>query len=370
MAGQGDLSMSGQAVLTITPPASTSALSLVPVAFNLGWRIAQLYSTPLNASRSGRWPADKLPSASQLSGEERLGILTAQVEGAVRQLTDLWPAGVNSPDLNPIHQSLAALLATGAGPERNAAWDAARHEILQLHLFLWEQLAVYARLQTGYGLGRMLADTCLIDSADPSEVMNAFNPYRLANAYDWLGQLDESFPPRAARAVAQSLRLWETRLTQSQRQGWRRRPALSPEEALRRLHRQGELWRRLLAAEQDPLRLLVPEDYVAAGGRFLTRVRHIVLQFTVRWAGVILVLLAAVGAAVWAAVTYAPNDTGKLAAIIASLVGALGLSWKGISATLGKAISEAQKPLWDAEVSMALALAVTDLPHTVSTRRA
>jgi len=62
----------------------------------------------------------------------------------------------------------------------------------------------------------------------------------------------------------------------------------------------------------------------------------IVTQFVVQWAGVIAILLAGLGAALWAAVTYAATETGKLTAVLASLAGALGLSWKGVGGTLGK----------------------------------
>jgi hypothetical protein len=183
----------------------------------------------------------------------------------------------------------------------------------------------------------------------------AFNHYRLEVLHDWLGQLEDLFPERTARAVARSLHMWEA---WAQHAG----PAENADGHVRVLTRQGELWRRVLTAEQDPLRLLGPQDYVNAGIGFLVRIRRMVTQFAVQWAAIIVVALVALGAAIWAAVTYASTDTGKLAAILASLAGTLGLSWKGVGGTLGKGLGVVQKPLWDAEVDTALALAITRLP--------
>jgi hypothetical protein len=359
--GQSDLTMVGQAVLTITPPAgSSNAGSLVPAALNLGWRLAQLYDAPIpRGAVAIRAPGEHLPGVAEHGSAVRYVILLGQVEAALKPLREILQFSGSDADFGSIRH----LAGNPAGREE------VRGQIFSLHVRITDSLAANAaRLGTAYGLGRALADTChATGDVGGERLATVFNPYRLENLYDWLGQLDELFPDRAARAVARSLRMWESWVQAPGKSRLPKRVAPTPgtdaRAASRALIRQGELWRRVLTAEQDPLRLLGPQDYVNAGIGFLVRIRRMVTQFAVQWAGVIVLLLAGLGAAIWAAVTYASTDAGKLAAVLASLVGTLGLSWKGVGGTLGKALGVVQRPLWDAEVDTALAVAITKLPR-------
>jgi hypothetical protein len=49
-------------------------------------------------------------------------------------------------------------------------------------------------------------------------------------------------------------------------------------------------------------------------------------------------------------------------AVIISVAAALGLSWKGTGATLGKALSQTEAALWASEVAVAVEKAATVLP--------
>lgn len=71
----------------------------------------------------------------------------------------------------------------------------------------------------------------------------------------------------------------------------------------------------------------------------------------------------ATGIAIWAAVTYAPAGTDRVTAVIVSAAAALGLSWKGLGATLGKALGQAETALWASEVSVSVEKAASLLPH-------
>ena len=64
----------------------------------------------------------------------------------------------------------------------------------------------------------------------------------------------------------------------------------------------------------------------------------------------------------WAAVTYAPAGTARVAAVLVAVAGFLGLSWTGIRATLGRALGQAESAMWDAEVVAAIGRAATILP--------
>ena len=73
-----------------------------------------------------------------------------------------------------------------------------------------------------------------------------------------------------------------------------------------------------------------------------------------------------VAASVWAAVTFAPAGTARVAAVLVSVAGAPGLSRKSVEGTLGKAVSQAESAIWNAEVVTGVAKAATILPPTRS----
>jgi len=70
----------------------------------------------------------------------------------------------------------------------------------------------------------------------------------------------------------------------------------------------------------------------------------------------------AIGATVWAAVTYAPAGTDRVIAVLVSAAGFLGLSWAGVRATLGRALRQAEHAMWEAEVVEAIGKAATIVP--------
>lgn len=215
------------------------------------------------------------------------------------------------------------------------------------------------KMAMSYGLGRLLADTVLLScSGQPETFAERFDHYRLGNARHWLDDLTTSFGPRATAAVSASLTAWEAWID-SQR---RKDPAGLDENVLRALHSQGELWRRLLSGEKDPIQLLSPRDYVEAGERLVQRGLEITTGYLRRWWPVITAFGLATGAVIWAALSYAPAGTDRVTAVIVSAATALGLSWKGLGATLGKALTKTETALWASEVNVAIDKAVTMLP--------
>jgi hypothetical protein len=73
-------------------------------------------------------------------------------------------------------------------------------------------------------------------------------------------------------------------------------------------------------------------------------------------------LLAATGAAIWAALTYAPAGAGRVVTVLVSAGAAIGLSWRGVGATLGKALDRVEAELWASEVTAAAQRAATYAP--------
>jgi len=74
------------------------------------------------------------------------------------------------------------------------------------------------------------------------------------------------------------------------------------------------------------------------------------------------VAAAAVAAAIWAALTYAPSGTDRVVAVLLSAAGFASLSWAGVRATLGRAVRQAEHAMWDAEVVAAIGKAATVVP--------
>ncbi|MGI9022045.1 MAG: hypothetical protein ACR2HV_02195 [Acidimicrobiales bacterium] len=50
---------------------------------------------------------------------------------------------------------------------------------------------------------------------------------------------------------------------------------------------------------------------------------------------------------------------------LAAAAGAVGISWKGVGGTLGKALARAETPLWDAQLDASIVIAATRLPQEV-----
>lgn len=117
-----------------------------------------------------------------------------------------------------------------------------------------------------------------------------------------------------------------------------------------------------MAGEVAGKTLLRSDDYVAAGERLLRSGRKIAGRFIIRWWPGLLAIAVVTAAALWAAVTYAPAGSTRVAAVLVSAAGALGVSWKTVSATLGKALNQAEASLWDSEVIVAIGQAATIHP--------
>jgi hypothetical protein len=347
------------------PGVPAAGAEAVAAAFILGWRLAELYDRdalppPATAAAATAVPAH-LPGASEMTDHTRAVVLLKQASAALAVLSRA--VGTELP-------GLAAVGTVLGRPDHDR--DDVRGEIMTAYLAIRGVLqGADPPAATSYGLGRLLADTTYLPrSGQPEILAERFSPFRAACACGWLADLTAAFPRRAAAAVRVSFRSWADWVSGASGAvgaGGPQKAAAADadpfgESALRALHAQGEMWRRLLSGEQDPMQLLGPDDYVAAGERLLQRGRQISRRFLVKWWPGFAVLLAASGAAIWAALTYAPAGSSRLAAVLVSGAAALGLSWKGISATLGKALSQAEAALWAGEVDVATGMAATILP--------
>ena len=332
------------------------------LALSLGWRLAEVFhqqSYVLEARPAADAPLPAhLPGVGQMSaGETAIALL--HIIDSIARLLNL-----------PVDDDNNTRVIT-ANIKGQVDPVVIKKGILRLYMGFRDQLASTIPDQaTALGLGRMLADTTLLpSSADANSYIREFQPTRLQNAYDWLGELEQTLPAKSAKTVRQSLRSWAEWVSAPDFLARRQNREADKDlnfafgvSTTRALRRQGDVWRRLLSGEQVPEQLLNPEDYVQAGARMLDRIRGMSFRFLRRWWVPCLSILLVFGAISFALVHFAPAGTSKSVAIVVSAFAALGVTWKGIGSTLGRVLSEAQTPLWDAEVLTALSIAATRLP--------
>jgi hypothetical protein len=282
----------------------------VCLAVGLGWLLAELYDSK---RLPGPPPDDEerplpphLPGIGAMTPYEKAYALAAHVGADLARLEAALGLGM------PTAKSIQAVLDTPGH-----ARDDVRRAVHDLYLDIRNRLAgTDPAAALAFGLGRMLADTTLLpESAEPQVLAERFERYRIANALAWLDDLDAKAArplgfggPRLAAALGE-LGRGPVRSGRQDRAGDDRHGS-HPSPA--------------------PAGMCVAE--------------------------------AAVGATVWAALTYTPSGTDRVVAVLVSAAGFLGLSWASVRATLGRAVRQAEHAMWDAEVVAAIGKAATVIP--------
>ena len=357
------------------PDRSDAAQDAVVAAFVLGWHVAELFHANVPGTAQRR-PAsgDRLTGIGELDPLSRARLLLAQVRVDLAFVWRFGRSGQEPPDTGPVQALLEADLRQ-PGQVRAAVAELHRQLLMAL-------TAADFRLGKAYGLGRALAQTALLpDAKHPESFGRTFARFRLDNLLGWLGDLRSAFPPHAAEAVSGSLQAWSAwsdaptlrPAVEDPGQAPARRPRQPPtrpvdwsaasdrESVTRALHRQGQLWRAMLSGERDGLDLLSTDDYLWAADQFLGHLRRLTVRFLRRfW-----ITTTAVAAILAAALVVVVVDRAASATAVAVLAaaGAIGITWKGAASGLGRVLAQAQRPLWDSELDVAVANAVTCLPR-------
>jgi hypothetical protein len=369
-------------------------------AFVLGWHVAELFHSKVPGSvRRRQASLEKLAGIGELDPLSQARLLLAQVQADLQRVWRSVDGDRPQPDPGPVRSLLEA---DARAPGQFQAATVALHGELLVAL-----TAADFRLGKAYGLGRALAETALLpDARNPPTFRRQFARYRLANLLEWLADLKSVFPPHAAEAVRGSLPLWAAwsqdpvlRPPLDQRQSWdwegedpapatvpapptgrglarwlragrpqvpRGRPvdwssAADRESVTRALHRQGQLWRAVLSGEKAGVDLLSGDDYVRAADRLLGRLRRLLLEFLRRfW---ITTSLLAVLVVVIAATLIFVHTASRVAAVVLTAAGVIGLTWKSAASGLGRVLGHVQRPLWEGELDTAVANAITRLPR-------
>ena len=133
---------------------------------------------------------------------------------------------------------------------------------------------------------------------------------------------------------------------------------------MRTLRAQGRAWRSLLSGEKRATGVLETDDYVKAGEGLVERTKGLVGHFLKHYwwlAGLIVVLF--VGGI---ALILLGGNTRSIAAGAGTIVASLGLTWKGVGASLGTAAVKLEEPLWGAQLDAAICARITKLPTAPS----
>ena len=232
------------------------------------------------------------------------------------------------PDLDPATVTTPLGLGTAAAPAATA-WEADL-----LAALLGEKIA----LLRAYRLGRHVS--AIKRGPYPPSL---FKSPAIDQALVILDDLSTGLPAHVGRAVAHSMARWVAEA--------------SDDEVARLLPAQVELWRLLLTGEKDPTELLEPENYLDAAERLGGKLTDTAKLALYRMPGLVALVLALVVAGV---LTVALTSSGGGASAgIASLLAAVGLTWKGIGGTVGKLVGKLEAPLWGAELDTAVTDAVT-----------
>jgi hypothetical protein len=376
-------------------------------AFVLGWHVAELFHAPVPRSVQHRQArVDKLVGVGELDPLSRARLLLAQVRADLEGAWRLDDSGQPPPDLDAVQSLLQAEVRQ---PGQLQAAIAELHQQLLVTLS-----AADFRLGKAYGLGRALAETVLLpDAKNPQTFQQGFARYRLANLLGWLADLKSAFPPHAAEAVRGSLQAWtawseaptlhlapngerpasdveadaqplgtaampaptarvppsapvalRSRLTRPPRQP-QSRPvdwgsATDRESVTRALHRQGQLWRAILSGEKEGVDLLSTDDYLLAADRLLGHIRRLTRDLLRRFWLATAVVAATLAAAL--VTVFTVRAASPVLAAVLTAAGAIGLGWRGAASGLGRVLAQTQRPLWESELDVAVARAVTAMP--------
>ncbi len=329
------------------PPADPARDPNVAVAFALGWQIAELYRPDPPVEAPAQAADDPpLPGLGTFSAEARALIGLAQVDVALHRL-----------DATITKVKLEVPTTAAARTARAQPDPAFSTALVELHSSLLSTLiAADFKVGKGYELGRTVADLCRGPNDVPA-VVAAFQPLQIAGLRARLSDLTSALPPHAGHGVRGSIDAWVA---------WaQNRPRSEPANVVDLLRRQGERWRALLSGEKRATDVLEFDHYLAAGEGLTKHVGALVRKFLAKAWLLVVVVVALLAGAVAFVVTN-PDSTAHVVAGLGGLLAAVGLGWKGIGGSLGKALGQLEQPLWGAELDAAVADAIGLVPGSAA----
>jgi len=329
------------------PPAATASFNPYCEAVAIGWEMEVLYRGAATPSAAPATLPDSLPTLNGVAPGRRTEFAIATV---LARLASLELHGTDA----PVHE----LQTQFANPERTAA-DVKR-AAYELHLsILREANAKDRALGKAYELGGALANSCP-EEVDVEQMASQLNRYRLDELGRWLADLASKLPPHASRAVRVSMTRWK--IAAKDGAASQIFQDSDPGVLHRELRRQTQIWRALVTGEKQATDMLGTTGYSKALGYAISDTRRAVFGYLWRFAPFVAVVLALLAAGIWGVLEY--EETSKVIASLAAIATALGISWKGLGATLGQLAGNVERPIWQGALDLVVADAVTVEPAT------
>jgi hypothetical protein len=302
-------------------------------AFFVGWRLAQLYASPVHMAAVPAFASDKkggLPEIPEkLDQTQQARLIWVGLDTDISQL----PGGT-AQEISDAKTTLRVQL-------QNSDYDELAISTGIAHLFKLTLTNVYVinpHLAKALVAGEQLAELVFGPAAQDSPLValeTRLSEGNVERTCTLLAELQSAFPLRAAAAVAGSLMYWQRWMEANRDNGDATRQALL---------RQGELWRSLLTGENRADDLLGLDDYRQAFGDYTHQVILLARKYPLLWL-LVATLLAGAGVGIWAIINYAPAGAAVIAGIIAAGAGTLGITWKTVAATLGRASLLLERPM-------------------------
>lgn len=312
----------------------------VAAAVTLGWYVAAL-AHPGTTTATAAAARGDLMTVTALTDRAVTAFCLDQVRVACGKLRALVErATLEMPAIAELERCVDA---ADDGPRREAAdaLDARALAVLS---------AADARLGKAYGVGRAL----LVLTTPPEgggALAEFLTEQRVAPVLAAVDDLVSALPPHAGHSVARSIVEWRTSVAGHS--------TVVPDgpEGWWQLARQGEVWRALLSGEKSGLDMLEVDDYLAAADRLARRMRSMAWRALKRfgWLVALVVGLFALGVVLVLV-------SGKAAAVVAgagTILASLGLTWRSAGQSLGALAGKLERPLWGAELDVAVTQAIT-----------
>jgi len=314
--------------------------------------MARLYTGPLSLAAEPKLEED-LPGLSGLPAAQLVKLGLGQADVALSRLK-AFLGGAQLPTTDAVRA------ATEKDPPDR---DAIRKAILDLHVALLVQLtAADYRLGKAYGLGRAMADTCASAHGDETErrrvLEHHLEPHRGLVMIGWLDDLKTVLPAHSSQGVADSLERWTL---WAETVGLTTLDLKTVNDTARVLHRCGQRWRAILSGEKDAQDLLKISDYVTAARGTLARVGAIARSLAWQLRGLLAVAAALIGVGIW--LIIANHSTAQVLAGLGTIAGGLGITWRSAAGATGHLSLDLVRPLWEAEIDIAVAARLTPLPQ-------
>jgi multisubunit Na+/H+ antiporter MnhC subunit len=174
----------------------------------------------------------------------------------------------------------------------------------------------------------------------------------------WLDDLKTVLPTHSSQGVADSLRRWTL---------WAQTVDLTTldlhdvNDTIGALHRCGQQWRAILSGEKRAQDLLTTTDYVSATRSTLVHVGAIVRALARQLWVPLAVAALLIGVGIWLIV--ANRGTAQVLAGLGTIAGGLGITWRSAAGAGGHLSLDLVRPLWAAQLDIAVATCLTPLPQ-------